>query len=70
MKTFIVPINCAEEREDGTLGSQTVDVVQLTGTKKKRIKQWREYLRIRLKTQDVHTMNKVTKSLGFDELVP
>ena len=65
MRTYMVPINCAE---DGR--SQTVDVVELSGTKKKRLKQWREYLRIRLKTQDVHLMNKVTKELGFPELLP
>jgi hypothetical protein len=70
VRTYYVPINCAEEKEDGTLGSQTVDVVQLQGTKKKRIKQWREYLRIRMETQDVHRMNAMTKALGFDELVP
>ncbi len=70
MRTYMVPINDAEEYEDGTLGSQTVDVVHLDGTKKKRIKQWREYLRIRLKTQDVHKMNAVTKALGFKELIP
>jgi len=67
---YLVPINDAEEKEDGTLGSVTADEVTLNGTKKKRIKQWREYLRIRLKTQDVHTMNKVTKQLGFEELIP
>ena len=70
MKNYYVPINDAAEQEDGTLGSQTVDVVQVTGTKKKRIKQWREYLRIRLDTQDVHTLNRVTKALGFEELIP
>ena len=70
MIVYHVPINDAEEKEDGTLGSQTVDVVTLQGTKKKRIKQWREYLRIRLKTQDIHTMNRMTKELGFEELIP
>lgn len=65
MRTYMVPINDADEGE-----SQTVDVVELTGTKKKRLKQWREYLRIRLKTQDVHTMDKITKELGFEELLP
>jgi phosphoserine phosphatase len=70
MKIYYVPINDPEEKEDGTLGSQTVDVVTLQGTKKKRIKQWREYLRIRLKTQDVHKMNHMTRKLGFDELLP
>jgi len=71
MRRYHVPINCAEEKSDGTLGSQTVDVVQLTGkTKKKRIRQWREYLQIRLKTNDVHTMTAMTKALGFTELLP
>lgn len=70
MKTYMVAINDAEEREDGSLGSQTCDVVQLQGTKKKRIKHWREYLRIRLGTSDVHTFNRITKHLGFDELIP
>lgn len=69
MKNYYVPINDAEEREDGTLGSQTVDVVHLTGTKKKRIKQWREYLRVRMKTQDIHKMNAMTRALGFEELI-
>lgn len=64
MRTYMVPINDAEDGE-----SQTVDVVELTGTKKKRLKQWREYLRIRLKTQDVHEMNRVTRDLGFEELL-
>jgi len=70
MPSYMIPINDAEEKEDGTLGSQTVDVVHLRGTKKQRVKQWREYLRIRLKTQDVHKMNKATKQLGFPELLP
>lgn len=69
MRTYFVPINDPEVYEDGTLGSQTCDVVQVTGTKKNRRKQWREYLRIRLKTNDVHTMNKTTKALGFRELI-
>ena len=70
MKTYYVAINDAEENEDGTLGSQTVDVVQLSGTKKKRIREWRQYMRIRLDTQDIHTINDMTRALGFDELVP
>ncbi len=65
MRTYMVPINDAEDGE-----SQTVDVVELTGTKKKRLKQWREYLRVRLKTQDVHYMDKITRELGFSELLP
>jgi hypothetical protein len=68
-RNYFVPINCAAENEDGSLGSQTVDVVTVTGTKKQRIKQWREYLSIRLKTSDVHTMNKTTRKLGFRELI-
>ena len=70
MKIYYVPINDAEEKEDGTLGSQTVDVVQLQGTKKRRVKEWRQYLRVRLQTQDVHKMNAVTRKLGFNELLP
>ena len=70
MKTYYVAINDAAENEDGTLGSQTVDVVQLSGTKKKRIREWRQYMRIRLDTQDIHTINNMTRALGFDELVP
>ena len=69
-KTYLVPINDPEEREDGTLGSQTCDVVTVTGTKKKRVKQWREYLRHRCQTQDVHKMNHITRKLGFKELLP
>jgi len=70
MKIYYVPINDAEEKEDGTLGSQTVDVVQLQGTKKRRVREWRQYLRVRLQTQDVHKMNAVTRKLGFNELLP
>lgn len=66
---YYVAINDAAENEDGTLGSQTVDVVTLTGTRKRRCKEWRQYLRIRLQTQDVHTMNAMTRALGFDELI-
>lgn len=69
MRTYYVPINCAEEKEDGTLGSQTVDVVQLQGTKKRRRREWRQYLRIRLQTQDIHKMNAMTRALGFEELL-
>ena len=70
MKKYYVPINDAEEKEDGTLGSQTVDVVTLQGTKKRRVREWRQYLRIRMETQDVHKMNAMTRKLGFDELLP
>jgi hypothetical protein len=69
VRTYYVPINCAEEKEDGTLGSQTVDVVQLQGTKKRRRREWRQYLRIRLQTQDIHKMNAMTRALGFEELL-
>jgi hypothetical protein len=68
-RNYFVPINCAEEKEDGSLGSQTVDIVTVDGTKKQRIRQWRDYLRIRLKTNDVHLMNKTTRKLGFKELI-
>jgi hypothetical protein len=70
VRIYYVPINDAEVKEDGTLGSQTVDVVQLQGTKKRRVREWRQYLRVRLQTQDVHRMNAVTRKLGFDELLP
>ena len=69
MITYYVPINEAGIDADGEEGSVTVDVVTLQGTKKRRTKEWRQYLRIRLGTQDVHKMNRVTKALGFDELL-
>ena len=63
-RRYMVPINDAE------LGaSQTVDIVTLDGTKKARIKQWRNYLRVRLGTNDVHKMQRVTRALGFRELL-
>ena len=63
-KQYLVPINSPEEREDGSMGSQTCDIVTLEGTKKQRRRQWYDYLRIRLQTQDIHKMNKVTRALG------
>ena len=69
MRVYYVPINDAEVKEDGTLGSQTVDVVQLQGTKKRRRREWRQYLRTRLQTQDIHKMNAMTRALGFEELL-
>ena len=67
---YNVPINDPEIDADGEEGSQTIDIVTLEGTKKQKIKAWRRYLRVRLGTQDVHTMNRVTNALGFNELVP
>jgi len=70
MIQYHVPINDAALDADGNpTGSQSVDIVTLQGTKKRKKKEWRQYLRVRLKTQDVHTFNKVTKALGFDELL-
>ena len=70
MINYHVPINSVELDEDGNpTGSQTIDIVQLQGTKKRKKKEWRQYLRIRLKTQDIHKMNAMTKALGFDELL-
>ena len=70
MIQYHVPINDAALDADGNpTGSQSVDIVTLQGTKKRKKKEWRQYLRIRLKTQDVHKMNAVTKALGFDELL-
>lgn len=66
---YHVPINCSAENADGTRGSQTIDIVTLQGTKKRKRKEWREYLRVRLKTQDIHKMNAMTKALGFNELL-
>ena len=63
-RTYMVPIN---EAVDG--GSQTVDVVELQGTKKQRLKQWRAYLRVRCGLNDVHKMNQVTRDLGFEEII-
>ncbi len=63
-KTYLVPINEAEEGE-----SQTCDVVELKGTKKQRLKQWRNYLRVRCGLNDVHAMNKVTRDIGFEEIL-
>ena len=62
--TFMVPINPAEDGE-----SQTVDVVELTGTKKQRVRQWRAYLRVRAGITDVHKQNAATKELGFEEIL-
>ncbi len=71
MKKYYVPINDVEVDEEGVpTGSQTVDIVTLQGTKKRRIKEWRQYLAIRLETTDVHTMNRMTKAMGFEELIP
>jgi|TARA_B110000914_G_scaffold151977_1_gene133284 hypothetical protein len=70
MINYHVPINSVELDEDGNpTGSQTIDIVQLQGTKKRKKKEWRQYLRVRLKTQDIHKMNAMTKALGFDELL-
>jgi hypothetical protein len=70
MINYHVPINSLELDEDGNpTGSQTIDIVQLQGTKKRKKKEWRQYLRVRLKTQDIHKMNAMTKALGFDELL-
>lgn len=70
MINYHVPINSVEVDEDGNpTGSQTIDIVQLQGTKKRKKKEWRQYLRVRLKTQDIHKMNAMTKALGFDELL-
>ena len=63
-KTYMVPINDAESGE-----SQTVDVVELSGTKKQRLKQWRGYLRVRGNIHDVHKQNDVTRKLGFEEIL-
>ena len=62
--TFMVPINEAGKGE-----SQTIDVVELTGTKKQRVRQWRAYLRTRAGITDVHKQNAATKSLGFEEIL-
>ncbi len=70
MINYHVPINSVELDEDGNpTGSQTIDIVQLQGTKKRKKKEWRQYLRVRLKTQDIHKMNAMTKALGFDDLL-
>jgi len=70
MINYHVPINSVELDEDGNpTGSQTIDIVQLQGTKKRKKKEWRQYLRVRMKTQDIHKMNAVTKALGFEELL-
>ena len=66
MKTYFIPINPLTE-EDRT---QTVDVLELRGTKKQRIKAWRNYLRVRLGSNDVHKFNHVAKEMGFEELIP
>jgi len=65
MPTYMVPINPAEDGE-----SQTVDVVQLTGTKKQRKRQWAQYLKVRagIGIADVHERQRVTRELGFKEL--
>lgn len=60
------PTNPGEENE----GSITVDIVKLRGTKKRKTKDWRNYLRVRCGTNDVHEMNRITRALGFDELIP
>ncbi len=66
MPTYMVPINPAEAGE-----SQTVDIVQLNGTKKQRKRDWAKYLRVRcgVGVADVHERQRITKALGFKDLL-
>ena len=61
----MVPIN--EPAEEG--GTVTMDVVELMGSKKQRKKQWRRYLQTRTDLFHIHDLNKVTRALGFTELL-
>lgn len=65
MPTYLVPLN----EKEGEDGSVTADRVHLTGTKKKRLKQFRAYLRVRTGELDYHKQNDIIKALGFDELL-
>lgn len=64
MTRYLIPLNQAAENE-----SQTVDVLTLEGTKRKKRKQWRAYLKVRAGIIDFHECNRVARELGFEELV-
>ena len=59
---FFIPLN-----EEGD--STTMDILTVSGTKKKKKKQWRKYLAVRCGISDYHTCSRIAKELGFDELV-
>lgn len=66
---YYVPINTAEEREDGRPGTITMDCVIVAGPPKRRFKAFMRYLAVRLGTHDYHTRINVIRELGFTDLL-
>ena len=64
MTKYYIPLN---EASDG--GSQTVDVVDLTGTKKQKRAAWRRYLGVRCDVFDYHECNRIAREMGFKDLI-
>lgn len=64
MTKYYIPLN-----EVGEDGSQTVDIVHLTGTKKQKRAAWRRYLSVRAEVFDYHECNRIARELGFKELI-